>query len=314
MVLESNQIKLRKVNLLQWRSFKKNFRKLLFPSDPEVSNYSPIMRFFMFVFIGISAENYYCYYKDEQAGILSLRTKKGTDAFIYGIAVLPKFRKEGLGKFMMDFSESRAKETQKKYLALVVLGSNIPAVNLYKKMDYKIVGNGVTTISISLDKVVKTTKNTIKLELVKDYTNEIKEDFSDIFLSQVKTISQNDGVDYNKENRIDAYHKDISKNISKANYQFLQVSDNEENIGYLICRNKGTTKSCSIYLQTKVILTVELLSKLAYQTKVRIEENDGFEELQFRVFIHQADKIIEIQKSDFIRDSTLDKYLMIKKI
>ena len=85
-------------------------------------------------------------------------------------------------------------------------------------------------------------------------------------------------------------------------------------MGYLICRNKGTTKSCSIYLQTETILNVELLSKLAYQIKVKMEENNVFEELQFRVFIHQADKIIELQKSDFIRDSTLDKYLMIKHI
>ena len=216
MVIEDKQIEMKRVNLFQWRLYKKIYLKLLIPSDPEIASFSSIMRFFMFIFFGLTAENYFCYYNGKRAGVLALRTKKGTDAFIYGIAVLPEFRKKGLGKFMMDFSEKRAKETQKKFMALAVLSSNESAINLYKKTDYKFVGLGVTSISVPLDKIAKSESNSIKLERIPDYTDEFKDLYSDIVLSQIETVSQNDGVEYMLDNRIDAYHKNISKNISKA--------------------------------------------------------------------------------------------------
>ncbi|MHA1516705.1 MAG: GNAT family N-acetyltransferase [Candidatus Heimdallarchaeaceae archaeon] len=314
MVIENKQIEMKRVNLFQWRSYKKNYLKLLIPSDPEIASFSSIMRFFMFIFFRITAENYFCYYNGKRAGVLSLRTKKGTDAFIYGIAVLPEFRKKGLGKFMMDFSEKRAKETQKKFMALAVLSSNEPAINLYKKTDCKFVGLGITSISITLDKITKSESNSIKLERIPYYTDEFKDLYSDIVLSQIETVSQNDGVEYMLDNRIDAYHKNISKNISKAKYQFLHVLDNDEHIGFLSCRDKKTKLSCSVYLQSKTILTIELITNLAEKLKNRIKDSEDFEKLEFRVFLHQADKMIDLQKSNFARDTTLDKKLMFKKI
>lgn len=314
MVIENNQIKMRSVTLFQWRSYKKNYLKLLIPSDPEIASFSSIMRFFMFIFFRITAENYFCHYNGKRAGVLSLRTKKGTDAFIYGIAVLPEFRKKGLGKFMMDFSEKRAEETQKKFMALAVLSSNEPAINLYKKTDYKFVGLGVTSISITIDKITKSESNSIKLERIPVYTDEFKDLYSDIVLGQIETVSQNDGVEYMQENRIDAYHKSISKYISKAKYQFLHVLDNDEHIGFLSCRDKKTKLSCSVYLQSKTIFTIELLTNLAEKLKNRIKDNENFEKLEFKVFWHQANKLIDLQETDFVRDSTLDKNLMFKVI
>jgi len=314
MVIENNQIKMRSVTLFQWRSYKKNYLKLLIPSDPEIASFSSIMRFFMFIFFRITAENYFCYYNGKRAGVLTLRTKKGTDAFIYGIAVLSEFRKKGLGKFIMDFSEKRAKETHKKFMALAVLSSNEPAINLYKKTGYKFVGLGVTSISVPLDKIAKSESNSINLERIPDYTDEFKDLYSDIVLSQIETVSQNNGVEYMLDNRIDAYHKNISKNISKAKYQFLHVLDNDEHIGFLSCRDKKTKLSCSVYLQSKTILTIKLLSNLAEKLKKRIENNEDFEKLEFKVFWHQADKLIELRETDFVRDTTLDKNLMFKRI
>ncbi|MBY9000354.1 MAG: GNAT family N-acetyltransferase [Candidatus Heimdallarchaeota archaeon] len=314
MTTSNQQIEMKGVNLFQWRSFKKNFLKLLVSNDPDIANFSLIMRFFMFMYLRMTAENYFCYYNGKRAGLLSLRTKKGTDAFIFGVAVLPEFRKKGLGKYIMDFSEKRAKETKKKFVALAVLNSNEPAVNLYKKLDYKFVGLGVTPISISLDKITKSKSNSIKLETILVYTDEIKNLFSDTVLSQIKAVSQNDGVEYVGENRIDDYHKNISKNISKSKYRFFQVLDNNEQIGFLFCRNKGTTKSCSVYLHSKTILTNELLSYLAEKLEDLIEDNENFEKLVFRIYCHQAAKLIDLQDSDFVRDSTLDKNLMYKKI
>lgn len=314
MVADNNQIVMKRVNLLQWRSFKKNWLKLLLSNDPEAANYSPFMRFFMFLYIRISAKNYFCYHNGILAGLLSLRTKKGSDAFIFGVAVLPEFRKKGLGKYMMDFSEKRAKEAKKKFMALAVLNSNEPAVNLYKKLGYKFVGLGVTPISIFIDKITKSKSNSIDLETILVYTDEYKDLFSNIFLNQINAVSQTDGEEYVRENSIDNYNKHISKNISKSKYRFFQVLNNDEEIGFLFCQNKRTTKSCRIDLHSKTILTIELLSYLAEILKDMIEDKENFEKLEFRVYKHQADKLIDLQASDFVRDSTLDKSLMIKKI
>ncbi len=314
MVVDNNQIEMKGVNLFQWRSFKKNWLKLLLIKDPEAANYSRFMRFFMLLYIRITAENYFCYHKGKRAGLLSLRNKKGSDAFIFGVAVLPKFRKKGLGKYMMDFSEKRAKETKKKFVALAVLNSNEPAVNLYKKLDYKFVGLGVTPISISIDKITKSKSNSIEFETILVYTDEYKELLANTFLSQINAVSQNDGEEYVRENIIEDYHKHILQNISKSKNRFFQVLDNDEEIGFLFCQNKGTTKSCRVNLHSKIILTIEPLSYLAEILKDMIEDNENFEKLEFRICIHQADKLTDLQNSDFVRDSTLDKSLMIKKI
>ncbi len=314
MIVDYNQIEMKGVNLFQWRSFKKNFLTLLLSNDPDTANFSLLKRFFMFLYIKISAENYFCYHNGKRAGLLSLRTKKGNEAFIFGVAVLPEFRKRDLGKYMMDFSEERAKETKKKFIVLAVLKSNEPAINLYKKLDYKFVGLGMTPIAISLDKITKSKSNSIELETILVYTDEFKNLFSDTVLSHIKTVSQNDGVEYVRENRIDDYHKNIAKNISKAKYRFFQVLDNDEQIGFLFCRSKGTMKSCSVYLQSETILTSELLSYLAEKLEDLIENNENFEKLEFRVYMHQADKLVDLHDSDFVRDSALDKDLMLKRI
>ncbi len=312
--MDDNQIEMKGINLFQWRLFKKSWMKLFRSEDPDIANISRISRFCMFRFIRRNAENYFCYINDKRAGLLSLNTEKGTEVFIYGVAVLPGFRKKGLGKYMMDFSEKRAKETKKKFMGLAVLGSNEPALNLYRKLDYIFVGTGVTPISISIDKITKSKNNSIRLETITVYTDEFKDLFTDIFLSQIKTVSQNDGVEYVRDNRIDGYHNHKIMNISKAEYQLLHVLDNDEQIGFLFCRKGGTTKSCYAYLQSEITLTIELLSNLAEKLKDRIEDNESFEQLIFRVFWRQADKLIDLQDSDFIRDSSQDKKLMFKRI
>ncbi|MCG3221464.1 MAG: GNAT family N-acetyltransferase, partial [Candidatus Heimdallarchaeota archaeon] len=120
MVIDDHQIEIKGIYLFQRRSFKKNWMKLLLSDDPDIANISRISRFRMFLSILRTAENYFCYLNGKRAGLLSLSTEKGTEAFIYGVAVLPEFRKKGLGKYMMDFSEKRAEETQKKFMALAV--------------------------------------------------------------------------------------------------------------------------------------------------------------------------------------------------
>ncbi len=314
MTINDNPIGIKGINLFQWRSFKKNWIKLLSSEDSDIANMSRISRFRMFFFILRTAENYFCYHNGKRAGLLSLATNRGTVAFIYGIAVLQEFRRKGLGRYMMDFSEKRAKEIKKKFVALAVLGSNEPAINLYKKLDYKFVGLGVTPISISLDKITKSKSNSIRLETISVYTDEFKDLFSDIVLSHIKTVSQNDGVEFVRDNRIDDYHNHKIMNIPKTEYQLLNVLDNDEQIGFLFCRNGGTTKGCYVYLQSKIILTIELLSNLAEKLKDRIENNESFEQLVFRVFWCQADKLVDLQGSDFVRDTTLDKNLMFKRI
>ena len=76
-----NQIEMKLINRFQWRSFKKKFMRM-FADDPDITESSRIQRFFMFRIVKKAAENYFCYFDGRKAGLLSLKTKNGSDAFI----------------------------------------------------------------------------------------------------------------------------------------------------------------------------------------------------------------------------------------
>ena len=103
----------------------------------QISQTNFLIRPMMFLWFRLKAENYFYLKNGEIAGILSLGTNRWDQVFIYAIAVEPSFRKQGVGKALMDFSEERAAELNKSFMALVVLHSNVPAISLYKK-DYSL--------------------------------------------------------------------------------------------------------------------------------------------------------------------------------
>ncbi|MHA1222985.1 MAG: GNAT family N-acetyltransferase [Candidatus Heimdallarchaeaceae archaeon] len=310
---EQNQIEMKIVKFFQWRAFKKMFLQM-FADDPELYEAPRIKRHFLFKKIRKNAENYYCYLNKKRAGLLSLRTNRATEAFIYGIAVLPKYRRRGLGKFMMNFSEKRAKETNKTFMALAVLCNNEPAVNLYKKYGYKVLGEGVSFLSISVNKISKTEKNTLKLEQIKTYNEELKELFSDIILKQIGSASGNDGIEYIKENRLDVYQAQITRYINRAKFPLHRIlSEENKTLGFIFYRIVNETMICALYLQVD-ICKADFLSKLTEKIKEEINPKSNIETFKLRVPLHVADKLQDLNKAGFVRDSSLDKFLMFKKI
>ncbi|MHA1827635.1 MAG: GNAT family N-acetyltransferase [Candidatus Heimdallarchaeaceae archaeon] len=310
---EHNQIDMKLVKRFQWRAFKKMFLQM-FADDPELYEAPRIKRYFLFKKVRKNAENYYCYLNKKRAGLLSLRTNRATEAFIYGIAVLPKYRRRGLGKFMMEFSEKRANETNKKFMSLAVLCNNEPAVNLYKEYGYKTLGEGVSFLSISVDKILKTEKNTLKLEQVKMYNEELKKFFSDIILQQIESVSGNDGIEYIKENRLDGYHTQIIRYINRGRFPLHRIlSEENKTLGFIFYRLAKETLICSLYLHVDICKT-DFLSKLAEKIKLEINPRSNIKRFKLRVPLHVANKLLDLNKTSFIRDSSLDKFLMFKKI
>ena len=60
--------------------------------------------------------------------------------FINNVAVLPNFRRRGVGKLLMNLAEKLAKESGLNKCALTVEINNEPAVKLYQQLGYQIVG------------------------------------------------------------------------------------------------------------------------------------------------------------------------------
>lgn len=312
MTEENEQIEMKLINRLQWRSFKKSFLRL-FADDPELIQASRIVRFFLFRMIRKNAENYYCYHNRKHAGLLSLRTDKGSEVFIYGIAVLPDFRRQGLGKFMMNFTENRAKELNKDYLSLAVVAANEPAINLYEKLGYNFLGEGVSFLTISINQIPSFEENPIRLEPIKTYSEEIKQTFAEILLEQIESVSDAVGVGYIKENRLNGYHQQIEKSIKKTDIPFMQIIEKNTLIGFLFCRHKKTILTCSTYLQLEKY-NLEFLSKLAEKIKKEITKERDFKTLKFRLSLHQTNNLLDFEKFTFERDSSQDKYMMFKKL
>jgi ribosomal protein S18 acetylase RimI-like enzyme len=68
-------------------------------------------------------------------------------AFLYHIYILDAFRKQGIAKQALTFFEEEAKTEGAASLGLHVFGSNVNAIELYKKLGYE-------QASISMNKVL----------------------------------------------------------------------------------------------------------------------------------------------------------------
>ena len=62
------------------------------------------------------------------------------EAYITNVAVLPEYRRLGIGETLIDAATNGAKERNCDFISLEVRISNVPAIELYKKEGYNIVG------------------------------------------------------------------------------------------------------------------------------------------------------------------------------
>ncbi len=62
------------------------------------------------------------------------------EAYITNVAVLPKYRRLGIGEALIDAATLGAKQRNCDFISLEVRISNVPAIELYKKQGYNIVG------------------------------------------------------------------------------------------------------------------------------------------------------------------------------
>jgi ribosomal protein S18 acetylase RimI-like enzyme len=71
-------------------------------------------------------------------------TKEGT--YVHGVGVIPEYRKQGIGKFVLGSSLQRASENNHKKMMLEVDIENQAAVELYKSVGFKTVKGSVSYI------------------------------------------------------------------------------------------------------------------------------------------------------------------------
>ena len=62
------------------------------------------------------------------------------EAYITNVAVLPEYRRLGIGEALIDAATFGAKERNCEFISLEVRISNVPAIELYKKEGYNVVG------------------------------------------------------------------------------------------------------------------------------------------------------------------------------
>ncbi len=62
------------------------------------------------------------------------------EAYITNVAVLPDYRRLGIGETLIDAATNGAKERECEFISLEVRISNTPAIELYKKEGYNVVG------------------------------------------------------------------------------------------------------------------------------------------------------------------------------
>ncbi|NPD88207.1 MAG: GNAT family N-acetyltransferase [Asgard group archaeon] len=308
----SVKLVLKIVGRYSWISFKRSFQRA-FRNDPELRNASRIERFFLFRMIRRNAENYLCYMDGKKAGVLSIRTNRASEVFIYAIAVEPNFRKKGLGKYMMNFTEERAKKLKKKFIALAVLWNNDPAIELYKKYNYQALGEGHTFIKIAVDNIKKKETYNLKFERITVYNKSIRKSFETILLQEINEISGSSGVEYMKRNRVIGYHPQIKKNLDMGANRIFQILHNDSIVGYLFERDNKKVKRVSVFSKLET-WNIDFIQDLGYSIKKYLIKSSEITELNIRLPLHRANRLENLEYLNFERDKSSEKLIMFKKI
>lgn len=81
------------------------------------------------------------------------------EAYITNVAVLPDYRRLGIGEMLIDAATNGAVERNCEFISLEVRISNIPAIELYKKQGYNIVGQRKNFYSNPTEDAYIMTKN-----------------------------------------------------------------------------------------------------------------------------------------------------------
>ncbi|MBQ6801946.1 MAG: ribosomal protein S18-alanine N-acetyltransferase [Oscillospiraceae bacterium] len=105
--------------------------------------------------------------EDEFAGYIGGRTVAG-ETEIFNVAVLPEFRRKGIGKALIEEFIKTAIEKETRVIFLEVRTSNLPAINLYEKCGFVFCG-------IRKDYYDDPKENAILMRLAFDGTQEYEE-------------------------------------------------------------------------------------------------------------------------------------------
>jgi ribosomal protein S18 acetylase RimI-like enzyme len=308
----SANIELKLVGRLRWLIFKKSFKKS-FREDPELRNATRVERFFLFRMIRKNAENYLCYFNGKRAGVLSIRTNRGAEVFVYAVAVESKFRKKGLGNFMMNYSEQRAKKLKKKFMALAVLWNNLPALELYKKLNYKTLGEGHTYLELRIEKIQQKRIYDLKFERITVYNKSVRKSFENILLQGIRDVSGNLGVEYMKRNRITGYHPQIKKNIEEGRGRLFKIVQNQTVLGYLFERYMDNTSKVTVFSKNET-WNLDFFEDLSSAIKKYLIKSSNISHINMRLPINVVNSIEGLEKSKFERDRSTDKLILFKEV
>ena len=76
---------------------------------------------------------------DEIAGYIGSHNVLG-EVYITNVAVFPEFRRNGVGKALVEFLVNKMKEENAEFVTLEVRKSNLSAISLYEKCGFQNVG------------------------------------------------------------------------------------------------------------------------------------------------------------------------------
>ncbi|MHA1187346.1 MAG: GNAT family N-acetyltransferase [Candidatus Heimdallarchaeota archaeon] len=304
---------IRAVKWYEFSKFKKSLSKNLHAADPTMSQANFFFKFLMYIWYRIKPENYF-YIKDGKiAGILSLGTNYDKQVFTYAVAVEPSFRKQGIGKALMNFAEERTAELKKKYLALVVLVSNLSAVSLYQKIGYKRVGIGSTYLTIIADEIQ--TNNNYSLEL-RNYNvneNDLMVILKQFVFEETEAISGKEGLEYFEEISFPGYYPEVSKAIQKGKRFIYSIHNKEALIGFLLFSDKKNIRNVTIFSKVDTWNSDFLYALANVMIKVQ-NSSKKINLLNIRLSISKLERMKNIDQTDFKSDISKSKLLMFKKL
>lgn len=127
---------------LDWESFSGTTDQKLF-FDTEEQNRKMLKSLLSGDYGPVISDASLCVLLDDRPEAMIAVTDMGDSAFIADIAVSPRLRRKGVGRYLLTNAMKAAGRLKKEKMVLWVSEDNFPAISLYKSMGYTVSRTGV---------------------------------------------------------------------------------------------------------------------------------------------------------------------------
>ena len=130
---------------------------------------------------------------------------------------------------------------------------------------------------------------------------------------EIEAISSREGLEYFEKISFNEYYTEIEKSIQKGKEFIYSIYNEDILVGFLLFSDRKNNRNVVVYSQVDT-WNVDFLNNLSDALRKIPSSSGKISMLRYRLSISKIERMKNLNQTDFEKDTSKNKILMIKKI